>query len=226
METKTIKNYYQQSQIEIDKIKREGLRPSIAIHACCGPCASFPLEFLTPVFDVTILYNNSNIYPDTEYQRRLAEIKKYVPIFNKEHNANVKLVEFDYDNESYTKKLEPLKDCKEGGDRCILCYTLRMDQAYKYANDHGFDYFTTVMTISRQKNSQVLNRIGEKLSHKYQTKYFFSDFKKKKGIDRSQELRKEYHMYNQEYCGCKYSYEAYLEKEAKKELEEQNDKAD
>ena len=80
-----------------------------------------------------------------------------------------------------------------------------------------FDYFTTVMTISRQKNSQIINEIGLKLSLKYQTKYFVSDFKKKKGIDRSWELKKEYELYNQLYCGCKYSYDKYLEKVRKEE---------
>ena len=87
-----------------------------------------------------------------------------------------------------------------------------MDEAYRFANDNHFDYFTTVMTISRQKNSQKINEIGLALSTKYQTKYFASDFKKKKGIDRAVELRKEYNLYNQQYCGCKFSYEKYLKK--------------
>lgn len=59
----TNKNYYQQSQIEIDKIKRSQKKPTLALHACCAPCSTFPLEFLTPIFDVTILYFNPNIYP-------------------------------------------------------------------------------------------------------------------------------------------------------------------
>lgn len=212
----SVKNYYQFSQIEIDKIKRENIRPSLALHACCGPCSTFPLEFLTPIFDVTILYCNSNIYPEQEYQRRLNELKRYVELFNDRYHQNVKLIEFEYDNSSYNQKLEPLKDLKEGQERCFLCYSLRMNQAYKYADDNHFDYFTTVMTISRQKDSQILNQIGQTLSKKYQTKYFYSDFKKKKGIDRSWEIRKEYDMYVQEYCGCIYSYNAYLDKINKK----------
>ena len=87
-----------------------------------------------------------------------------------------------------------------------------MDEAYKYADELGFDYFATVMTISRQKNSQVLNKIGEELSAKYKTKYFYSDFKKKNGINRSYELRRKYNLYNQQYCGCVYSYAHYLKK--------------
>lgn len=212
----TNKNYYQQSQIEIDKIKRSQKKPTLALHACCAPCSTFPLEFLTPIFDVTILYFNPNIYPKEEYLKRLNELKKYILIFNEEHNENVKLVEFDYDNERYNKIFYQYYDQDEGMDRCKMCYRLRMNQAYKYADENEFDYFTTVMTISRQKNSQVLNQIGKELSNKYHTKYFFSDFKKKKGIDRSQELRKIYKLYNQVYCGCKISYEKNLIKQQNK----------
>ena len=78
----SVKNYYQLSKIEIDKIIRENKRPTLALHACCAPCSTFPLEFLTPYFDVTILYVNSNIYPQEEYNRRLNELKKYLEIFN------------------------------------------------------------------------------------------------------------------------------------------------
>lgn len=208
----SVKNYYQLSQIEIDKIKRENKRPSLALHACCAPCSTFPLEFLTPIFDVTILYPNPNIYPESEYLKRLNELKKYLDIFNLEHQQNVKLIEFDYDNDRYNKIFEPYKEQNEGQERCFMCYSLRMDIAFRYADEHNFDYFTTVMTISRQKNSQILNQIGLKLSNKYKTKYFASDFKKKKGIDRGLELRKKYNLYNQEYCGCKISYEKYLKK--------------
>lgn len=218
MET-TNKNYYQLSQIEISRIVRSGQRPTIALHSCCGPCSTFPLEFLYPYFDITILYPNPNIYPKEEYERRLSELKRYVDIFNNEHNQNIKVIEFEYDNDEYNNIFYQYYSQNEGEERCKMCYRLRMDRAYKYANEHHFDYFTTVMTISRQKSSQVMNQIGLELQMKYTTKYFLSDFKKKKGIDRSQELRKQYSLYNQLYCGCKISYEKFLLKQANKNNE-------
>ena len=198
---------------EIDNIKKEGIRPTLGIHVCCGVCASFPLEFLAPYFKVVILYSNSNIYPEKEYDRRLSELIRYVEYFNSEFSQDVEIVIFPYDNISYNNYLAPYKDEPEGKNRCMLCYEKRMEETYKYADEKGFDYFTTVMTISRQKNSKILNSIGEKLSKKYKPKYFYSDFKKKQGIDRSRELRIKHNMYNQEYCGCVYSYNAYLKKE-------------
>ena len=81
-----------------------------------------------------------------------------------------------------------------------------MAEAYAYANDHGYDYFTTVMTFSRVKDSQKINELGKKLSEFYpQTKYLFSDFKKDNGQLKSNELSEEYCLYKQNYCGCEFS---------------------
>lgn len=206
--------YYDLSIDEIEEIKKSGKRPILGIHICCAPCACFPLEFLTPYFQVKLLYANSNIYPREEYDRRLSELKRYLKIFNEEHHQDVELIEFIYDNDEYNKSLAPYALEKEGGKRCLICYEKRMDLTYRYADEHGYDYFTTVMTISRQKDSFILNDIGEKLSKKNKTKYFYSDFKKHQGIDRATELRKEYNLYNQLYCGCVYSY---LERKRKDE---------
>lgn len=204
--------YYDMSIAEIEQIKKLGYKPTLGIHVCCGVCASFPLEFLAPIFNVKVLYFNPNIYPKNEYDRRLNELKRYILAFNDRYNENVELIEFEYNNEEFMKDLSEFSLEKEGGKRCLLCYEKRMDLTYKYSNDNNYDYFTTVMTISRQKNSYILNQIGERLSKKYHCKYFYSDFKKKKGIDRVIELKKEYDMYSQLYCGCIYSYQDYLNK--------------
>ena len=198
--------YYDLSIEELDKIKQLDKKPSILLHSCCAPCSSFPLEFLAPYMNITIYYNNSNIYPAEEYTIRMEETKRYVEQFNELHQTNVQIIVTNYDEETYHKYLEPLKDEPECGKRCHMCYRIRMNEAYKYANEHNFDYFCTVMSISRQKSSIVMNQIGEELSKKYpNTKYFYSDFKKKDGLLRRNALVKEYNLYNQTYCGCRYS---------------------
>ena len=201
-------NYYQQSVDELEAIKRDNLHPKLLLHACCAPCSAFPLEFLCPYFDITIYYNNSNISPENEYARRLQELRQYLNTWREKTGYEVNLIVPPYMGEAYTEKIAVLKDEPEGGSRCVMCYTLRMNEAYAYASEHAFDYFTTVMTISRQKNSQILNDVGRKLSVKYpNVKYFYSDFKKKRGIDRGLELSRENNLYRQDYCGCKFSYE-------------------
>ncbi len=100
-----------------------------------------------------------------------------------------------------------MKDDPEGWERCFFCYRKRMEEACLYALEHHYDYFTTVMTISRQKDSQKLNEIGLELQKKYPSvRYFCSDFKKKGGQVRRDEIVKELDLYHQDYCGCIYSY--------------------
>jgi len=205
-------NYYLMSLKELEALPKDP-KPRLLLHACCGPCSTFPLTFLCPHFDVTIYYNNSNIYPEAEYLRRLEELKKFLGYFERDYGFSVKLIVPPYDNAKYNETLAPYALCKEGGERCIICYTKRMGEAYDYAESNGYDYFTTVMTISRQKNSEILNGIGKQLSASHtKTKYFYSDFKKAKGIDQAREMRIRYGLYNQLYCGCKYSYAASLAK--------------
>ena len=186
-------------------------KPKLLLHVCCGPCSCYPLLYLCPHFDVTIYYGNSNIYPAEEYAHRLGELKKLLEYLKRDHGFDIGLIVPPYDNEGYMRHLEPLKDQPEGGERCFLCYGLRMEEAYSYAAEHGFDYFTTVMTVSRQKNSQKLNEIGKALSKKYPSvQYLYSDFKKNKGLEIGTAIRKQYDLYNQDYCGCIYSYEEAL----------------
>ncbi|OPZ35878.1 MAG: hypothetical protein BWY98_00615 [Tenericutes bacterium ADurb.BinA155] len=205
-------NYYKMSLKELAALPKDR-KPTLLLHACCGPCSTFPLTFLCPHFDVTIYYNNSNIFPEAEYQRRLEELKKFLGYFKRDYGYDVKLIVPPYDNVAYTADLAPYALEKEGGKRCVLCYTKRMGEAYDYAEAHGYDYFTTVMTISRQKNSEILNAVGKQLAEQHQkTHYFYSDFKKAKGIDIAREMRIHYGLYNQLYCGCQYSYAASLKK--------------
>ena len=199
-------NYYLRSLETIETFGNK--KPRLLMHVCCGPCSCFPLTWLCPHFEVTIYYANSNIYPSSEYQRRLEELKKWLLWFERDYGYHVELIVPPYDNETYMKDLEPLKDEPEGGARCMLCYAKRMGESYDYAEEHGFDYFTTVMTISRQKDSQKLNAVGKELEAKHsKTKYFYSDFKKNNGQLYGTQIRKKYGLYNQLYCGCIYSYE-------------------
>ena len=198
-------NYYQKAIDEIQALEEAQQKPKLLLHVCCAVCAGWPLEFLKDHFSLTLYYNNSNIYPKEVYERRKKELICFVL---EVYGVSVSMVFPAYDNVSYTKELEPMKDDPEGWERCFYCYEKRMEEAYRYATEHDYDYMTTVMSISRQKDSQKLNEIGEKLSKKYpKVKYFYSDFKKKGGQIRRDEIVKEYDLYHQDYCGCIYSYQ-------------------
>ena len=202
-------NYQQILLSKLKDLKEKGLKPRLCLHACCGPCFTIPYEIIKDYFDITIVYNNSNIYPKAEHDRRLEEFKRYI----REINADVKFIEFPYDNQTYNLDLEPRASDKEGHERCRICFRKRLSQGFAYAKEHNFDYFGTVMTISRYKNAQDINKIGYELEKDYQpVKWLPADFKKNNGYEQSLIIIKEHEMYFQEYCGCIYSYNAWKAK--------------
>ena len=176
-------------------------KPKLLLHACCGPCSSYVIEYLSQYFNITIYYYNPNIYPKEEYERRLDELKKFINKFNNKVNV----IEELYDQEDYNKAVKNLEYLGEKSIRCYKCYEFRMDKAALYAMKNNYDYFTTTLSISPHKNSKWINEIGSVLEQKYNIKYLYSDFKKKEGYKRSLELSKKYNLYRQDYCGCKYS---------------------
>ena len=105
--------YYRMMEESLKEIKKENKKPTLLLHSCCAPCNAYPLVLLIEYFDLTLMYNNSNIYPKEEYIRRLNELKDYVDYINSTHNVNIKMIETPYDNEEYNKNPEPYKDQKE-----------------------------------------------------------------------------------------------------------------
>lgn len=198
---------YQWEIEKIEELKNVQDKPKLLMQSCCAVCNSWPLEYLYPIFDITIYYNNSNIYPASEYDTRISELRAYVKLFNERNITEIKVVEEPYDYDAYKLLyLEKRATDKEGSNRCGMCYALRINQAMKYASEHNYEYVTTVMTISRQKNSDKINGIARRLANGYpNVKYFYSNFKKNKGIDFAVSTAKSLGIYKQEYCGCEYS---------------------
>ena len=208
------KNYYYQKYLyQLEAI--QGSRPKLLLHVCCGPCSSAILKDLISYFDITIYYSNSNIFPKEEYDRRFEELKTFVSQFNHDFQQTIAIIEDPYEPISYLSHLIPLQDEKEGGLRCRLCYHLRMNQAYRYAKKHQFDYWTTVLSVSPHKNSLWINEIGESMQDG--PTFLYSDFKKNDGYLKSVKMTQAYGMYRQNYCGCIFSYKDMKEREKRKE---------
>ena len=175
----------------------------LLLHSCCAPCSSACIERLTNFFDITILYYNPNIEPYEEYLKRKKEEIRFIKEYPNIHKLDI--IDCDYDNDLFLSIAAGLEEEPERGKRCLKCYNLRMEYTAKKAKELGYDYFATTLTLSPLKDSQVLNKIGYALSKKYDISYLPSDFKKQNGYKRSIELSKEYNLYRQNFCGCKYS---------------------
>lgn len=176
-------------------------KPTLLLHACCGVCSSAVLEKLYPYFNITVLYYNPNIYPEGEYKKRLSVLQEIIA----KMNLKVNIMEVGYNDDEFYNISKGLEHEKEGGVRCSKCYYLRLDTTAKIAKENNYDYFCTTLSISPYKNAKKLNKIGQILEAKYNVKYLYSDFKKKDGYKRSNELAYKYSLYRQNYCGCKYS---------------------
>lgn len=204
------RNYSKELCKILEKADNRGKR--LFLHSCCAPCSSYVLEYLRSFFRITVFYYNPNITEQEEYFKRAAEQKRLINEFNRQLECGevsdaypIKVVEGNYERELFFESVKGLEHCKEGTERCFVCYELRLRETARQAKAAEADYFTTTLTISPMKNAAKLNEIGERLSQEYGVSFLPSDFKKKNGYKRSIELSKEYELYRQDYCGCVFS---------------------
>lgn len=172
----------------------------LLLHSCCAPCSSAVLERLAENFDITIYYYNPNIDTKLEFMRRQEELEKLHAL-----NINFDVVTEKYKPNEYDKAIKGKEDLGEGSKRCYECYKLRLNKTARYAAEHGYDCFSTTLSISPYKNARWLSEIGQEVAKLYKVSYLDEDFKKKDGYKRSLELSKKLGLYRQDYCGCKYS---------------------
>lgn len=201
------KHNNQNYQIALEKLlgelERSGERPKLLLQACCAPCSSYVLEYIAGYFDLTVLYYNPNITPEAEYRKRLSELERLLG--TADFAAEVKMLPCEYNSDEFFKAVKGMEQLAEGGERCSVCYRLRLEKTACLAAMNGFDYFATTLSVSPYKNSRKLADISMELSEKYGVRWLPNDFKKRGGYQRSIELSKQYGLYRQNYCGCVFS---------------------
>lgn len=211
-------NYSKVLEKEIQKLDESGTRPRLLLHSCCAPCSSYVLEYLREHFCITVFYYNPNITASEEYDYRLEEEKRLIEAYNRQVETQdfsgmnstskagkIEILEAPYDPENYLAAVKGYENCPEGGERCGICFEMRLRKTAEAARSGGYDCFTTTLTISPLKNAGMLNEIGERAGAQYGVKFLPSDFKKKNGYKRSIELSREFALYRQNFCGCAFS---------------------
>ena len=195
-------NYHTILNNLIEDWKQKNQRPRVLIHSCCAPCSTYTLEFLCEYADVTVLFANNNIHPESEYNKRASVQREFIDNFNKNTGNDVKYIQEKYNPQDFYKKVRGLEKEKEGGSRCTSCFQMRLDIVARRAQEMGYDYFGSALTLSPKKNSQLINKLGLEIQELFSVKYLPSDFKKNNGYKRSIEMCNEYEVYRQCYCGC------------------------
>ncbi len=214
MQTRKV-NYQKKLEEIIACETAAGRVPRLLLHSCCAPCSSYVLEYLSEYFEITVLYYNPNISPASEYEARAAEQERLIAELPAKHP--ITFLAGTYEPERFYRAVSGLEGCPEGGERCTVCYELRLREAAEAAVRGGFDFFTTTLSISPLKDAERLNAIGRALSEEYGAAYLYSDFKKKGGYQRSIELSGTYRLYRQNYCGCVFSKEEQQKRQAEQE---------
>lgn len=174
-----------------------GQKPRLLLHACCAPCSSAVLEKLKDFFEITVFYYNPNIMPDEEWEKRKCEFEKLKKI------CNFNFICPNYNNNEFLKIVSGKEQEKEGGERCRMCIAHRLSITKKFADENGFDFFCSTLSISPHKNAEYINSVGFALENE-KAKWLPNDFKKENGFLRSIRLCEELNIYRQNYCGCKF----------------------
>ncbi len=189
-------------QAELDTLLKElgGERKTLLLHACCAPCSSYCLEYLTQHFDVTVLYYNPNTLPAAEWEKRLYWLR--VLLERAPFCHDVKLLVPERQEDAFWKAAAGLESEREGGERCTQCFRMRLSKTAEEAEKGGYDFFATTLTVSPHKDAERINAIGYALAEGLSTRWLPSDFKKRDGYRRSIELSHEYGLYRQAWCGC------------------------
>ena len=163
-------NYQKELDRLITDLQKEEKVPTLLLHSCCAPCSSYVLEYLSNYFRITVLYYNPNIYPESEYSKRIIEQQTLIGAMHTKYP--VQFIAGSYEKEKFYAMAKGLEEVKEGGVRCFKCYELRLREAAEIAKAGGYEYFTTTLSISPLKNAAKLNEIGLKLAEEASTRKY------------------------------------------------------
>ncbi len=111
----------------------------------------------------------------------------------------------DYDQKLWNDRTLGMDAEPEGGNRCTVCFRMRLEKTAELARKMSFHSFATTLTISPHKNCKMIFNIGKDIGSKYGVEFLDVDFKKRHGFQKSVEISKRLGLYRQDYCGCIYS---------------------
>ena len=166
----------------------------ILLHTCCGPCTIYPLRRLREQnWTVHGFFYNPNIQPYQEFQRRLEALQ----LLAQKEGLRL-IIRSDYELEAFIRQTAYREN-----QRCIYCYSVRMEAAARLAKKSRFDAFTTTLLYSKRQKHELIRNIAEEAASRAGIQFYYQDFREgwKEGQDKAKELG----IYRQQYCGCIYS---------------------
>lgn len=169
--------------------------------SCCAPCSCEVIERMADKgVNATIIYYNPNVYPYEEYIKRKDENKRVAK------EAGFDFIDLDYDNQKWLEKVgKGRENMGERSERCSLCFAFRVKKIAQFANENGFEIFTTTLATSRWKDKNQVDLVCNDFAEKFGVKYWDINWRSGNSEKRKQEIIKEKNIYQQKYCGCIFS---------------------
>lgn len=182
-------------------LEAPGGEKKVLLHCCCAPCsASIIRKMLDQGIEVTVFFYNPNIYPRSEYEHRKSEVIRYA------QKVRAPFVDADYDDGRWLEITSGHEEELERGERCGLCFEMRLRKAAAYASKEGFRVFTTSLGISRWKDLEQVTRAGKRAATLFSgLVYWEHNWRLQGGVDQMEQIAREEDFYRQRYCGCIYS---------------------
>ncbi|MBP5366638.1 MAG: epoxyqueuosine reductase QueH [Bacteroidales bacterium] len=183
-------------------VEAPGNSTEVLLHACCAPCSSAILECLiankiTP----TVFYFNPNIFPREEYEIRKAESKRQVA------DLGLRFIDADYDHEAWLGEMTGLESEPERGSRCAKCFKIRLLATAQCAEREHIPCFATTLSSSRWKSLEQIDEAGQWAENQVSNVRYWAHNWRKQGLsERRNQLLREGGFYNQQYCGCEFSF--------------------
>jgi len=154
------------------------------------------VERLRATFIVEALWYNPNIQPQDEHDRRLASMRKLA------REIELPLTVLPYEPHEWEQACLGRMGDPEGGERCLICYELRLRATAQFAAAEGIETIAATLTVSPHKPAARVNPIGHRVAAAHGLAFLDEDFKKRDGFLRSVQLSKQHGLYRQTYCGC------------------------
>lgn len=189
------------------------MKSKLLLHVCCGVCSSYVPERLLPDFDVTVYFENSNLYPTAEFFKRREAAMIMADKFG------IDFISAPHDSPAWFRSVRGHAKDPERGPRCAKCIGFRLDRTFEYARQNNFEWIATTLSVSRRKNIDMINILGKNLANEYGLNFLGKDWKKENGELVSQQRAKAAGIYRQDYCGCVYSYR---DKETKRSRDQES----
>lgn len=174
-------------------------KPKLLLHICCAGCGAYVSSVLKEEFEVILYYYNPNIFPESEYDVRLSEVKRIAEV------SGLELVIGSYDHAKWLEKTLGKEKEPERGGRCLVCYRDRLTSTAILASERSIGLFASTLSVSPHKDFVVISLIGRELEKKYQISFLDRDFKKQDGFKKSLIMSRDLNLYRQNYCGCEFS---------------------